>query len=91
MGDEGRNVTAPASRGDTSAPATGPARLALALVLFLPFGLIATWCWWRGTQTSSVRALRCARRWSLAAIVTGAALSLVLLVLLGLLGAFPRS
>ena len=86
MSDEGLDVAAP-----ESIPTTGPVRLALALVLFLPFGLIATWCWWRGAQTSSGRALRGARRWSLAAIVTGAVLSGVLFVLLGLLGAFPRS
>lgn len=75
----------------TSKPLIGPVRLAFALVLFLPFGLVAGWCWWRGAQTGSVRALRGARRWSVAAIVTGAALSAVLLILLGLLGAFPRS
>lgn len=78
---------------ETTVPSrpVGIVRLAFAVILFLPFGVLATWCWLRAANTGSVRAHRCARRWSLAAIITGAVLSTVLFLLLGLLGAFPRS
>lgn len=84
MGDDARALGAL-----DSTPRVGLVRLAFSLVLFLPFGLLASWCWWRDARTSSSGVG--ARRWSLAAIITGAVLSAILFVLLGLLGAFPRS
>ena len=65
---------------------------------FLPFGLVAVYYGWRSARATVSGDLaraegssKAARRWLIAAVVVGAFTDLVIVVSLGLLGAFPSS
>jgi hypothetical protein len=90
---------ATALRIDGEAPPTylGWAIASTALC-FLPFGLVAASFGWRsakatanGDDARAARFSKVARRWIIAAVVTGVLLDLVIVVALGLLGAFPAA
>ena len=72
--------------------------IALALVLFVPFGLAAAFYGVRtaraldeGDLAVAWRSSVVARRWLIAAYVVGGVVDLLIMVVLGLLGAFPAA
>ena len=72
--------------------------LALAIVCFLPLGLLAAWYGWRTARAVEAGDLVAARRdstwasrWMIAAFVVGVVVDLGIMLVLGLLGAFPSA
>lgn len=71
-------------------------RLIVALVLFLPLGLVVGWYRWReaqaeaaGESDAAARAEVVSRRWFIAAVVVGVLIDLLIAAVLVFLGAFP--
>ena len=65
---------------------------------FLPLGLVAVYFGWRsakatasGDLAGAAQSSKVARRWLIAAVIIGVLLDLLIVVALGLLGAFPSS
>lgn len=72
--------------------------VAVTALCFLPFGLIGAFYGWRsatavesGDGSLAARYSMVAKRWIIAAVVCGLLLDLVIVVALGLLGAFPAA
>ncbi len=72
-------------------------QLAIALLCFLPLGLVAGYYGWRTQEAlqagepAAARLSALTRRWLIAAVVIGLALDILLLLVLLLLGAFPSA